>query len=149
MRLVSSCEVIHAAEELVREVVKADESPALSFEQLREKRRAGVSDPLKDFGEACRMELRPRNGSWRDHDTANRCVLSSAGNYGLGRSACPGNEPGNAGVHNRIEPDSCTDPFTNALDRVIGKSRDIKIFPDVADAGSCRERSRAALQRPG
>jgi hypothetical protein len=68
MRLVSSCQVIHAAEELVREVVKAYESPALTFEQLREKRRAGVRDPLKNFGEACRMELRPGNGSWRDHD---------------------------------------------------------------------------------
>ncbi len=67
----------------------------------------------------------------------------------LGRSACPGNEPGNACVHNRIEPDSCTDLFTNFLDRVIGKSRDIKIFFDVADARSCGKRSRAALQRPG
>jgi hypothetical protein len=59
MRLVSSREVIQAAEELVREVVKAYASPNLTFEQLREKRRAGIRDPLKDFGEACRMELRP------------------------------------------------------------------------------------------
>jgi hypothetical protein len=68
MRLVSSREVIHAAEELVREVAKAYESPNLTFEQLREKRRAGIRDPLKDFGEACRMELRPGNSSWHGPD---------------------------------------------------------------------------------
>jgi hypothetical protein len=68
MRLVSSGQVIHAAEELIREVVKAYESPALTFEQFREKRRAGLRDPLKDFGEACRMELRAGNSSRHDHD---------------------------------------------------------------------------------
>ena len=66
MRLVSSPEVIRAAEELVRQVVTAYESPALTFEQLREKRRAGVRDPLKNFGEACRMELRPASCFSRD-----------------------------------------------------------------------------------
>jgi hypothetical protein len=39
-----------------------------AFEQLREKRRAGGHDPLKDFGEACRMDLRPGNSFSRDHD---------------------------------------------------------------------------------
>jgi hypothetical protein len=52
---------------LAREVVKAYASPARTYEQLREKRRAGIRDPLKDFGEACRMELRPGNRSWLDH----------------------------------------------------------------------------------
>ena len=59
------------------------------------------------------------------------------------------NEPRDAGVNGRIEPDSRTDTFTNFLDGVIGKSRDIKIFLDVADGCRCGERSRAALQRPG
>ena len=68
MRLVSSREVVHTAEDLVREIVKAYEAPNLTFEQLREKRRAGVRDPLKDFGEACRMELRPGDSSRHDHD---------------------------------------------------------------------------------
>ena len=63
MRLVSS-----TAEDLIREIVKAYEAPNLTFEQLREKRRAGVRDPLKDFGEACRMELRAGNSCRRDHD---------------------------------------------------------------------------------
>src|SRR5208283_577687 len=67
----------------------------------------------------------------------------------LGRSSSPRNEPGDARVHNRIEPDPCTDPLTNFLDRVIGKSRDIKIFLDVVDARSCGERSRDALYGPG
>ena len=67
----------------------------------------------------------------------------------LGRSSSPRNEPGDARVHNRIEPDSCTDPLTNFLDRVIGKSRDMKIFLDVAGVRSCGERSRDALYSPG
>jgi hypothetical protein len=33
----------------------------------------------------------------------------------LGRSSSPRNEPGDARVHNRIEPDSRTDPLTNFL----------------------------------
>jgi hypothetical protein len=60
-------------------------------------------------------------------------------------SSSPRNEPGDARVHNRIEPDSRTDPLTNFLDDVIGKNRDIKIFLDVVDACSCGERSRDAL----
>ncbi len=56
--------------------------------------------------------------------------------------------PGMPVFNNRIEPDSRTDPLSDLLDGVIGKSRDIKIFLDVADAGSRGERSRAALHRP-
>ena len=59
------------------------------------------------------------------------------------------NEPGDARVHNRIVPDSRTDPLTSFLDGVIGKNRDIKIFLDVVDARSCGERSRDALYGPG
>ena len=54
-----------------------------------------------------------------------------------------------ARIHNWIEPDSRTDPLSDLFDGIIGKSGDIKIFLDVANAGSCSERCRAALQRPG
>jgi hypothetical protein len=72
-----------------------------------------------------------------------------SGKFRLERSSSPGNEPRDARVYNRIEPDACTDSMSDLVDCDIGKSRDIKIFLDVADACSCGERSRAALQRPG
>src|SRR5216684_8355014 len=60
-----------------------------------------------------------------------------SGKSRLGRSSSPWNEPRDARLHNRIEPDSYTDTFTNFLDGVIGKSRDFQIFPDVEGACSC------------
>src|SRR5208282_4406696 len=67
---------------------------------------------------------------------------------GLERSSSPGNEPRDARIDHRIEPDSRTDPSSDLFDGIIGKSRDIKILLEVTDAGSGGERSRAALQRP-
>lgn len=57
MRLTSSREVVRAAEKLVRFVVETYSSPNLTFEQLRESVTDDFSDPMEEFGEACRMEL--------------------------------------------------------------------------------------------
>jgi hypothetical protein len=59
MRLVSSREVISAAEKLVHLVVETYASPDLTFAQVWERARAvrDFADPLADFGEACRVEL--------------------------------------------------------------------------------------------
>jgi hypothetical protein len=72
MRLTSSPEVVPAAGALVGEVVKAYASPVLTFDQLREKRRAGIRDPLNDCGNACRAELRALGSSsaWPSQDDA-------------------------------------------------------------------------------
>ena len=81
-----------------------------------------------------------------------RCQIaaySAQRKFRLERSLSPRNESRDARVYHRIEPDSRADPFTNLLDGVIGKSRDIKIFRDVAGACSCGERSRDALYGPG
>src|ERR1700689_2676747 len=76
-------------------------------------------------------------------------VKMSEFSHSLERSFSPGDEARDPCLDDRIEPDSCTDSLSYLFDGVIGKRRDVKIFLDVADAGSCRERSRAALQRPG
>lgn len=57
MRLMSSREVIKAAEKLVRLVVETYASPNLTVEQVLQLVRGGVADPLEEFGEACRTEL--------------------------------------------------------------------------------------------
>jgi hypothetical protein len=57
MRLMSSREVIDAAERLVRLIIETYSSANLSFAELRESIRDGFTDPLSEFGEACRAEL--------------------------------------------------------------------------------------------
>jgi hypothetical protein len=59
MRLASSDEVIHSADQVVREVVEAYAVPDRTFDELRDRIRGDEPpDALKDFGEACRVELR-------------------------------------------------------------------------------------------
>jgi hypothetical protein len=63
MRLSSSDEVIRIAQQVIREVIEAYAIPDQSFDELRE--RAGSEpgiDPLRDFSEACRVELRALRG---------------------------------------------------------------------------------------
>ena len=58
MRLTSSDEVIRIAERVVRQVIDAYAAPDQTFDELRE--RAGSEegiDPLRDFSEACRVDL--------------------------------------------------------------------------------------------
>jgi hypothetical protein len=63
MRLTSSDEVIRIAEQVIRQVIEAYATPDLTFDELRQ--RAGSEegiDPLREFSEACRMELRAMRG---------------------------------------------------------------------------------------
>lgn len=58
MRLKSSRPVVEAAERLMRHIVDAYIAPNLTFEQIRDTfLRDEVTDPLAEFGEACREEL--------------------------------------------------------------------------------------------
>jgi hypothetical protein len=59
MRLASSDDVIRLADRVIQQVVEAYAAPDRTFDELRE--RVGGDEPpdaLKDFGEACRVELR-------------------------------------------------------------------------------------------
>jgi aldehyde dehydrogenase (NAD+) len=59
MRLASSDEVIRLADRVIREVTEAYAAPDRTFDELRERIRGDEPpDALKDFGEACRAELR-------------------------------------------------------------------------------------------
>jgi hypothetical protein len=59
MRLSSSDEVIRIAQRLALFVVEAYAVPAKSFDEFREHTRsADNGDPLKEFSDACRIELR-------------------------------------------------------------------------------------------
>ena len=58
MRLMSCGEVIRAAEEVIRHVLDAYAAPDLTFEDLRGSMRSeDFKDRLRDFAEACRIEL--------------------------------------------------------------------------------------------
>ncbi len=59
MRLTSSGEVTRVAEQVVRFVVEAYSAPDKSFDELREfVGSEDIRDPLREFSEACRTELR-------------------------------------------------------------------------------------------
>ncbi len=59
MRLFSSSEVIRQAEQVIRHVIEAYAAPDKSFDELRHNIDAAVShDPIKNFSEACRLELK-------------------------------------------------------------------------------------------
>jgi hypothetical protein len=74
MRLMSSSDVIDAAEALLDHVTEAYTGPNITLEDLHQKRREGLHDPLKDFGEACRTELRAlgRASGWLAQNAAVR-----------------------------------------------------------------------------
>src|SRR5947209_9905021 len=58
MRLMSSSEVVSAAEQVIRHVLDAYAAPDLTFEDLRRSMRSEeFKDRLRDFAEACRIEL--------------------------------------------------------------------------------------------
>ena len=59
MRLSSSDEVIRIAQRVALFVVEAYAAPAKSFDEFREHTRSEDNrDPLKEFSDACRIELR-------------------------------------------------------------------------------------------
>lgn len=58
IRLCASDAVLAQAEATLRFIAEQYFSPNLSVEELRKLIRTGTSDPLKPFGEACRVELK-------------------------------------------------------------------------------------------
>jgi hypothetical protein len=58
IRLSASDAVLAEAEHVLRQITEQYFSPNLSVEELRALVRSGVADPLKSFGEACRVELK-------------------------------------------------------------------------------------------
>jgi hypothetical protein len=63
MRLTSSIEIIRVAEQVVRQVIEAYADANKTFDEVRERLRSdNWGDPLKDFSEACRTELRALYG---------------------------------------------------------------------------------------
>ena len=57
MRLISSREVVTAAEALVNLVIQIYAGPNQTFDELRAVALGAESDPMVAFGEACRTEL--------------------------------------------------------------------------------------------
>jgi hypothetical protein len=58
MRLISSAEIIEAADEVIRSIVESYAAPIKSFDDLRQSLDDGeFRDPLRKFSEMCRAEL--------------------------------------------------------------------------------------------
>jgi len=58
IRLSASDVVLAEAEHVLRRITEQYSSPNLSLEEMRELVQSGGADPLKGFGEACRVELK-------------------------------------------------------------------------------------------
>jgi hypothetical protein len=58
IRLNSSEEVVQAAERTVREIVESYRMPKMTAEDIRSQAYLEVRDTVKEFGEACRRELK-------------------------------------------------------------------------------------------
>jgi hypothetical protein len=58
IRLISSARVVESADTLARIIMDTYLAPNLSLEEVRARWVEGNIDPLRDFGEACREELR-------------------------------------------------------------------------------------------
>ena len=58
MRLISSTAVVSAAERVIRKIVEAYADPNRSFDEIRKHLEVrSNAEPLKDFTEACKLEL--------------------------------------------------------------------------------------------
>jgi hypothetical protein len=58
IRLTSCDAVLRAAEKAIEEIIARYRAPNLPIEKLRDMPLAALHDPLKEFSEACRHELR-------------------------------------------------------------------------------------------
>jgi hypothetical protein len=58
IRLNSSQEVVEAAENTVREIIKSYRRPKMTAEEIRRQAYLEIEDPVKEFGEPCRRELK-------------------------------------------------------------------------------------------
>ena len=63
IRLSASDAVLAQAEDLLRHITEQYFSTNLSVDDMRALVRAGSADPLKSFGEACRVELQSMRGT--------------------------------------------------------------------------------------
>ena len=64
MRLISSNAVVEAAENVIRRVIEVYAEPSRTFDDLRNELISGhihLDNPLKDFTDACKAELRTLN----------------------------------------------------------------------------------------
>jgi hypothetical protein len=64
MRTSSSHEVLEAAQKTVHNIVNSYPQENKSFSDLRRMMNEGALDPLREFSEACRMELQGRHAFW-------------------------------------------------------------------------------------
>jgi hypothetical protein len=58
IRLNSSEQVVQAAENAVREIIESYRRPRMTAEDIRRQAYLEIQDPVKEFGEACRRELK-------------------------------------------------------------------------------------------
>jgi hypothetical protein len=58
IRLTSSEEVVQAAERSIREIIESYSGPIMTAEEIRRQAYLKIKDPVKEFGEACRRELK-------------------------------------------------------------------------------------------
>lgn len=58
IRLNSSEEVVRAAEHAVREIIESYRSPKMTADDVRRQAFLEIKDPVKEFGEACRKQLK-------------------------------------------------------------------------------------------
>ena len=63
IRLCASAAVLAEAERILAKLTEQYSSPNLSVEEIRKLVQARGPDPLKSFGEACRIELRSMRGA--------------------------------------------------------------------------------------
>jgi hypothetical protein len=62
IRLTSSNAVLDAADQIVKKITEQYFAENLTLAQMRELARSGTADPLKEFSDACRTELKSIRG---------------------------------------------------------------------------------------
>jgi hypothetical protein len=61
MHIMSSAAVVDSADRMLKKIVDTYLEPNKTFPELRQMVDSGLTDPLRDFSEACREEFRLRN----------------------------------------------------------------------------------------
>jgi hypothetical protein len=72
MRILSSAQVVEQADRIMRLIIDTYGSPNQTIREVADNVTAGHLDPLRDFSEACRNELRAAVWSFRDLDEPRR-----------------------------------------------------------------------------
>jgi hypothetical protein len=58
IRLIASDEVVQASRRAIQEIVESYRRPRMTEEDIRRGAYLDIQDPVKEFGEACRKELK-------------------------------------------------------------------------------------------